>query len=170
MHLKCLANGGHVVSASMCTGVIVNPSCAGPGDYSRGIGLKYVCCWFGSFFSTSKERSHMGLLRDTYNCGLHMRWESRERFSRHRHQRKPLVSDPGMYRDTCVTHVLWCMSGSLTRDGGENVPRIPGACATRNITYLVRGPWMNVLSQYREAILHTNTFPRFQQQIHSKKC
>ena len=25
--------------------------------------------------------------------------------------------------------------------GGENVPRIPGACATRNIAYLVRGPW-----------------------------
>ena len=32
-------------------------------------------------------------------------------------------------------------SGSLTRDGGENVPGIPGACATRNFTYLVRGPW-----------------------------
>ena len=25
--------------------------------------------------------------------------------------------------------------------GGENVPDIPGACATRNFTYLVRGPW-----------------------------
>ena len=24
---------------------------------------------------------------------------------------------------------------------GENVPGIPGACATRNVTYLVRGPW-----------------------------
>ena len=24
--------------------------------------------------------------------------------------------------------------------GGENVPSIPGACATRNFTYLVRGP------------------------------
>ena len=30
----------------------------------------------------------------------------------------------------------WCMSGSLTRDGGENVPGIPGACATHNFTYL----------------------------------
>ena len=44
-------------------------------------------------------------------------------------QRKPLVSDPGMHHGTCVTHVPWCMSGSLTRDGGENVPGIPGACA-----------------------------------------
>ena len=44
-------------------------------------------------------------------------------------QRKPLVSDPGMHHGTCVTHVPWCMSGSLTRSGGENVPGIPGACA-----------------------------------------
>ena len=34
-------------------------------------------------------------------------------------------------------HVPWCMSGSLTCGGGENVP---GACATRNFTYLSRGP------------------------------
>ena len=69
-----------------------------------------------------------------------MRRECRERFPRHRLQRKPLVSDPGMHHGTCVTHVPWCNSGSLTRDCGENVPGIPGACATRNFTYLVRGP------------------------------
>ena len=62
-------------------------------------------------------------------------------FPRHRLQRKPLVNDPGMHHGTCVTHVPWCMSGSLTHCGGENVPGIPGACATRNFTYLVRGPW-----------------------------
>ena len=56
-------------------------------------------------------------------------------------QRKPLVSDPGMHHGTCVTHVQWCMSGSLHRDDGENVPSIPGACATRNFTYLARGQW-----------------------------
>ena len=50
-------------------------------------------------------------------------------FPRHRLQRKPLVSNPGMHHGTCVTHVSWCMSGSLTRGGGENVPGIPGACA-----------------------------------------
>ena len=44
-------------------------------------------------------------------------------------QRKPLVSDPGMHHGTCVTHVPWCMSGSLTRGDGENVPVIPCACA-----------------------------------------
>ena len=38
-------------------------------------------------------------------------------------QRKPLVSDPDKHHGTCVTHVPWCMSGSLTRGGGENVSR-----------------------------------------------
>ena len=36
--------------------------------------------------------------------------------------------------DTCATHVPCCTSGSL-------IPAIPGACATCNFTYLVRGPW-----------------------------
>ena len=64
-----------------------------------------------------------------------------ERFSRRRLKRKPLVSDPGMHHGACVRHVPWCMSGLLTHSGGENVPGVPGACATRNFTYLVRGPW-----------------------------
>ena len=46
-----------------------------------------------------------------------------------RFQRKPLVSDPGMHHGTCVTHVPWCMSRSLTCGDRENVPGIPGACA-----------------------------------------
>ena len=50
-------------------------------------------------------------------------------FPRRRIQRKMRVSDPGMHHGTCVTHVPWCMSGLLTRGGGENVPGIPGACA-----------------------------------------
>ena len=48
-------------------------------------------------------------------------------------QRKPLVSDPGLHH---VTHVPWCMPGSLTLGAGENVPGIPATCATRNLTYL----------------------------------
>ena len=31
-----------------------------------------------------------------------------------------------MHYGTCVTHVPWCMSGSLTRSGRENVRSIPG--------------------------------------------
>ena len=69
-----------------------------------------------------------------------MRREYRERFPRRPLQRKPLVSDPGMYHGTWVTYVPWCMLGSLICGGGENVPVMPGACATRNFTYLIRGP------------------------------
>ena len=67
----------------------------------------------------------MVLLPDTQNCGLRLRRECRERFPRHRRQRKPLVNDPGMHRNTCVTHVPWCMSGSLTRGGGKTFPAFP---------------------------------------------
>ena len=55
-------------------------------------------------------------------------------------QRKPLASEPGMHHGTCVTHLPWCLSGSLTCGGGENVPGIPGPYATRNFTYLARAP------------------------------
>ena len=70
-----------------------------------------------------------------------MRRECWERFPRHWLQMKPLVSDPDMHLGTCVTHVPWRMSGSLTHGVGENVPGIPGACATRNFTYPARGPY-----------------------------
>ena len=63
-----------------------------------------------------------------------------KRFPRHRLQREPLVNGPGMQHGTCATHVPWCMSGSLIRGGGENVPGIPGAGTTRNFTYLEGGP------------------------------
>ena len=76
----------------------------------------------------------MGLLADTYNCGLRMRREYRERFLRHQLQSITQVSDPGMHHGTCVMHVPWCMSGSQTCGGGENIPGIPVACATHNAT------------------------------------
>ena len=82
----------------------------------------------------------MGLLPDTQNCGLRMRRECRERFPRHRLQRKPLVSDPGMRHGTCVPHVRWCMSGSLNPRWQEKRSRHSRVCANRNFTYLVRGP------------------------------
>ena len=57
----------------------------------------------------------------------------------------PRVNDPDMHHGTCMTHVPWCMPGSLTSGFllsrcRENVPGIPGACATVNCVYLVRGP------------------------------
>ena len=58
-----------------------------------------------------------GMLRNVFPC--------------HRLQRKPLISNPGMHHGTCVTHVPWCMSGSLTCDGGENVPGIQAHAQTQ---------------------------------------
>ena len=37
---------------------------------------------------------------------------------------KETASYPGKHRGTCITHVPWCISGSLTRGGGENVTDI----------------------------------------------
>ena len=64
-----------------------------------------------------------------------MRRECRECFPWHRLQRKPLVNDPGMHHGTCVEHVPWCMSGWLTRGGGEN--EYPRRCGgfVRDVTH-----------------------------------
>ena len=109
--------------------------------------LLYSCPHYSIYLSNnswavlySYVTAWMGLLPDTQNCGLLMRRECR-----HRLQRKPLISDPSMHHGTCVTHVSWCMLGSLTRSGRENVPGIPGACATPNVAYLVRGPCHRVI-------------------------
>ena len=54
---------------------------------------------------------------------------------------KLLVNDPGMHHSTCVTHVLWSLSGWLNCGGEESVPGIPGAWANRSFRYLGRGLW-----------------------------
>ena len=81
--------------------------------------------WIKRVFSTQLTAwttTTMDLLPDTKNCALRMRRKCRERYPRHWLQSKPLVGDPGMHHSTCVTHVPWCMSGSLTRSGGEKFP------------------------------------------------
>ena len=50
-----------------------------------------------------------------------------------------------MHHGTCVTHVPWCMSGSLTCGDGENVPGIPPRMRTCNFAYLARGPCHDVI-------------------------
>ena len=82
-----------------------------------------------------------GLLPANQNWRLRMRQECGEHYPSYLLQRKPLVGNPGMHHGTCLTHVPWRMSGSLYLGGGENVPGITGACATRNFTYLTRSPW-----------------------------
>ena len=75
-------------------------------------------------------------------------------FPRDRLQRKPLVSDPNMHHGTCVTHVPWCMSGSLTGGRGENVPGIPGACASAilRIWQEAHGEAIDIINKWNNAI------------------
>ena len=84
----------------------------------------------------------MGFLSDTQNCGLCMRRECRERFPRHWLKGNRKLTIPACITARASRTCPWCMSESLTRAGGENVPGIPGSCTTRNFAYLVRGPWM----------------------------
>ena len=72
---------------------------------------------------------------------------------RRQFQRKPLVSDPGMHHGTCVTHVPWCMSGSLTCDDGENVPGIPGACAPAILRIWQEAHWRILIDTFLCLIL-----------------
>ena len=67
----------------------------------------------------------MDILPDTQNCGCACAGNAGNVFPRRRFQRKLLVSDPGMHHGTCVTHVPWCMSGSLTCGDGEKFPAFP---------------------------------------------
>ena len=70
------------------------------------------------------------------------------------------VSDPDMHHDTCMAHEPWCMPESLTSGfiwsrWRVNVTGIPGACATRNFTYLVRGQLLQPMTfQHTEAYMH----------------
>ena len=82
-----------------------------------------------------------------------MHRECRERFPRHRLQRKPVVRDPGMHHGTCATHVPWCMSESLNRGGGEKRSR--HSRRMRNPQYYVSGKrpmgnsWSAVVVRYK---------------------
>ena len=76
-------------------------------------------------------------------------------FPHRRLQRKPLVSDPGMQHGTCVTHVPWCMSGSLTRGSGEYVTGIPGACAPACLRIWQEAHWETYCSSaYIQGVVH----------------
>ena len=111
------------------------------GDFNRMESSHYDFPW-------ARIWSLKTLLRLPSNSCSHgplTRWvavhrECKERFPCNRVQRKLILSDPVIHYVTCVTHVPWCMSGSLTRGVGENVPGIPGTCTTHNFTNLVRGP------------------------------
>ena len=71
------------------------------------------------------------------------------------------VSDSDMHHGTCVTHVPWCMPGSLTsgflwsRWRGKKLTAFPAH------TYLVRGPWTTCTSHYSTLMPRSSTVNSF---------
>ena len=56
----------------------------------------------------------------------------------------PRISDPDMHHGTCMTHDgIANKRFPLKYVAGKTYPDIPSACATRNFTYLARGPCSN---------------------------
>ena len=70
----------------------------------------------------TRNRNPMGLLPD---CGLRMRRECQECFCRHRFQRKPLVSDPGMHHDTASRTCRDAYRGRYAAVAGKTCPAFP---------------------------------------------
>ena len=70
------------------------------------------------------------------NCGFRMRRHTGNVFPATEFKGNRQLTIPA-----CITACTWCMSWSLTRGSGENVPGILRACATRNFTHLARGSW-----------------------------
>ena len=129
---------------------ICNPCCL--EGFNVGLLTSYICRNNKIILPLNNFICSHGPL--TKYVKLLLRRECRERFPRHRLQRKPLVSDPGMHHGTYVTHVPWCMSGSLTRSGGGNVTSISGACATRNFTYLGLFPWGGKSDEMKRNVIY----------------
>ena len=82
----------------------------------------------------------MGLLPDTQNCGCACAGNAGNVFpvtagkqSRHASRH---VRHAGAVMHTGIANLRYPLKSAA----GENVPGIPGACATCNFTYLVRGP------------------------------
>ena len=99
--------------------------------------LRHVCIWSHmNTWASYKIRKIAGCAcaRNAENVLPHCRF-----------QRKPLVSDPAMHHGTCVTHVPWCMSGSLTCGDGENVPGIPGSCAPAILRIWQEAHWAHYI-------------------------
>ena len=80
----------------------------------------------------------LGLLPDTLKCGLRMHRGCREHFLRHRGLAIPTYIMARVRHTCCDVCRDSKLVVSFEISGRENVPGIPGACATRNITYLVK--------------------------------
>ena len=97
----------------------------------------------------NRRRSQaMGLLPDTQNCGSACAGNAGNVFpvtagERSRHASRHV------HHARAVMHAGFANQRfHLKSAAGENVPGIPGACATCNFTYLVRGPWCVITGHF----------------------
>ena len=88
-----------------------------------------------------KGWGRMSLLPNTSNCGCACAGNARNGFP-------ATTGKQSRYASRHVRDARAVMHAGIANSrfpfnsaAGENVPGIPGACATRNFTYLVRGPW-----------------------------
>ena len=109
-------------------------------EYRNQIGLDTKTCYHCAFQTKSSKGAvspdnngklhslaggHMGLLPDTQNCECACSGNAGNVFP------SPQISDPDIHHGTCVTHVPWCMPGSLTsgflwnRRRGKTFPAFP---------------------------------------------
>ena len=129
----------------------------------------YLTCRHRASGHVKSQHQH-GLLTVYVKLRMRMYRACRERLPRHRRKRKPLLwrasrnaRDRYLTRSAlasyqiAATHVPWCVPGSLTHSGGESVPGIPGACATSNFTYLMRGSILVTITKqsHRNSCKHT---------------
>ena len=96
----------------------------------------------------------MGLLPDTQNCGCACAGNAGNVFPVTAGKRSRHASRHVRHARAVMHAGIANLRFPLKSAAGENVPGIPGACATCNFTYLVRGPWF--LSGM------TNTWPCFE--------
>ena len=84
----------------------------------------------------------MGLLPDTQNCGCACAGNAGNVFPVTAGKRSRHASRHARHARAVMHAGIANKRFPLKSAAGENVPGIPGACATCNFTYLVRGPWV----------------------------
>ena len=92
------------------------------------------------WIKAKKRRNSMGLLPDTQNCGCACAGNAGNVFPATAGKRSRHASRHVRHARAVMHAGIANLRYPLKSAAGENVPGIPGACATCNFTYLVRGP------------------------------
>ena len=114
-----------------------HPSAASMRQWMDSALFQIMAC---GLFGTKPVSKAMGLLPDTWNCGCACAGNAGNVFpvtagERSRHASRH-VRDARAVMHAGIANYRFPLKSAA----GENVPGIPGACATCNFTYLVRGP------------------------------